>query len=586
MTVHRIHRTNTGMVSDHIIPFRRIYGIALTTVATLAILGQVLVTRTLAEEYKAAEAVHLGAMLRIGTLNLYKDFYSLKLFTGPELEARLNLVRQDETRRRADFIALRALHNPHSAPFLASGTSLDQSNETLSNAVRTSIDPGGGLLEPQYDQAVLSLAKQEASTENSFDNLVKGLAFESEHRASYIPTIQVGVMLLTILVLLVEARLLLFPRVKKLGTRVDALEVEGAAAEERSRQFEAENEKLRAGHHALQGVATKLEAANQRIEVAAKRFEELFQGLPIACLGFDTSGAIQEWNRASEEMFGDAPKLFHVDLFELLAPVRDEENVREIIQKVFRNEACPSVLIESKLGDEVRYLLCSSFPVHAPDGVVNCAIFACVDVTAQKKYERQIEEHLTRINEYSVEIEQQKWELQEANERLHALARHDGLTDLLNHRSFQEELARNVRRVERDGGALSIVLIDVDHFKSYNDTFGHPAGDAVLKKFANLILSCSRESDLVARYGGEEFVAILAGTDAEGARFVAERMRFTIETADWPQRATTASFGVATLTEELDSPAALIEAADKALYAAKEAGRNVVRHTNDMIKAA
>jgi diguanylate cyclase (GGDEF)-like protein len=217
---------------------------------------------------------------------------------------------------------------------------------------------------------------------------------------------------------------------------------------------------------------------------------------------------------------------------------------------------------------------------------VNCAIFACVDVTAQKKYERQIEEHLTRINEYSVEIETQKWELQEANRRLEALARHDGLTDLLNHRSFQEELARDVKRVEREGGSLSIVLMDIDHFKKYNDSFGHPAGDALLKQFAKLLIDCSRESDLVARYGGEEFVAILSGTDTGGAKFVAERIRKAVESADWPNHPITASFGVATFNEILAAPADLIEAADKALYAAKAAGRNAVSHWADLPKAA
>lgn len=574
------------MGSGHILPFHRIYGFALATVAFLAILGQVLVTRTLVEEDRTARAVHSGAALRTSTLKLFKDYYSLKLFTGSDLAGRLIMVRQDETRRRANFMALKALHDPLAMPFLVPGTPIYQSDDALSNAVHGVIDARGNLIESQYDKAARALTRQEGPTENSFENLVQVLAFASQHRANYIPAIQVGVMLLTLLVLLVEARFLLFPRLKNLGSQVDRLELEGAAAIEKNRLYEAENEKLRSSHEALQGVAAKLESANQRIEVAAKRFEELFQGLPIACLGYDQSGAVLEWNRACTDMFGDAPKLFHVDLLKLLAPVKDEENVRKIIQKVFLGEACPSVLIESQMEAETRYLLCSSFPVHGPNEVVNCAIFACVDVTAQKKYERQIEEHLARINEYSVEIEQQKWELQEANERLQALARHDGLTDLLNHRSFQEELARNVRRVERDGGALSIVIIDIDHFKSYNDTFGHPAGDALLKQFAKLLLTCSRESDLVARYGGEEFVAILSGTDAEGARFVAERMRVSVETAEWPQRATTASFGVATLNETLNSPAALIEAADKALYAAKNAGRNVVKHSYDLPKAA
>lgn len=361
-------------------------------------------------------------------------------------------------------------------------------------------------------------------------------------------------------------------------TRYTALEAENA-------RLKIEVEQLHANQGALKGTASNLEATNQRMETAAKRFEELFQGLPIACLGYDSSSVILEWNRASEEMFGDATKLFGVRLLDLLNLGAAEAELASTTERVFQGESFSAISLICG-GDKPKFLLCSTFPVHGSNGQVHGAIFACVDVTAQKEYEQKIEEHLTRINDYSVAIEQQKWELQEANEKLQSLARQDGLTGLFNHRSFQESLARDVRRIDRDGGTLSIVLMDVDNFKKYNDSFGHPAGDAVLKQFAQVILSCSREADLVARYGGEEFIVILAGTDEEGAAIAAERMRAAVEGAEWPDREVTASFGIATLDKTLSSPDLLIEAADKALYASKAAGRNAWTHCNALPKAA
>src|SRR5207249_993680 len=117
-----------------------------------------------------------------------------------------------------------------------------------------------------------------------------------------------------------------------------------------------------------------------------------------------------------------------------------------------------------------------------------------------------------------------------------------------------------------------LIILDVDSFKKYNDSFGHPAGDRVLKQVAKVLVDCARESDLVARYGGEEFVAILPNTNAEGALIFAERMRFGIEHATWKHQAITVSIGVATLSGGIDSGTKLLEAADRALYASKAAG--------------
>lgn len=166
--------------------------------------------------------------------------------------------------------------------------------------------------------------------------------------------------------------------------------------------------------------------------------------------------------------------------------------------------------------------------------------------------------------------------------RTRRLASTDGLTELYNHRTFQERLAQEVDRANRYGRPLSLLMIDVDHFKVYNDTYGHPQGDAVLRAIARLLREISRTSDTVARYGGEEFALILPETDRLNAEKIGNRLREQVEQYPFPgeermpQGMLTVSIGVATHTLA-SSKETLLRAADAALYAAKHAGRNCVR---------
>jgi two-component system chemotaxis family response regulator WspR len=160
----------------------------------------------------------------------------------------------------------------------------------------------------------------------------------------------------------------------------------------------------------------------------------------------------------------------------------------------------------------------------------------------------------------------------------------DGLTGLSNRRHFDEYLEMEWRRALREQSQLSLLLIDVDHFKAYNDTFGHVAGDEALRRVAGTIReSCARSSDLPARYGGEEFAIILPGTSPGGARLLAEKLRLTVQALgiahEQPDAGAvlTVSVGVATLTPgQGESCLRLIEHADRALYNAKHGGRNQV----------
>jgi diguanylate cyclase (GGDEF)-like protein len=177
------------------------------------------------------------------------------------------------------------------------------------------------------------------------------------------------------------------------------------------------------------------------------------------------------------------------------------------------------------------------------------------------------------------------------NARLHRLverqASTDGLTELANRRHFEEALEAELTRIERFGGGVALVLADLDDFKSVNDRFGHQAGDEVLRAFADILRETVREIDLAARYGGEEFAVLLPQTHLAGAEQLAERLRRAIASRPLSPRpgsliAVTASFGVAAFPDS-PTPAALVAAADKALYRAKRRGKNcVVRADADM----
>ena len=172
-------------------------------------------------------------------------------------------------------------------------------------------------------------------------------------------------------------------------------------------------------------------------------------------------------------------------------------------------------------------------------------------------------------------------ELVVANEHLTRLAATDGLTGLANRRKFDEALTRDVSRAVRANTPLSLVLIDLDHFKQVNDTFGHQAGDLVLTKAAETLSRCLRAGDVAARYGGEELAAILVDADTEAASIVAERIRAALEALSIECSTgtvkVTASFGAATIRSgERPTPTDLIERADAAMYLAKDGGRNRV----------
>ena len=158
----------------------------------------------------------------------------------------------------------------------------------------------------------------------------------------------------------------------------------------------------------------------------------------------------------------------------------------------------------------------------------------------------------------------------------------DSLTGLWNHGHFHHLLNREIKRAKTEKSQLSLILLDIDYFKIYNDKLGHQAGDKTLRELANLLKNYSRNIDLVARYGGEEFAFILPQTNKQEAIIIAERLREGIAKHHFqneeilPNKRLTASIGIATFPQEASSRSELITVADKRLYKAKEKGKNII----------
>jgi diguanylate cyclase (GGDEF)-like protein len=168
-------------------------------------------------------------------------------------------------------------------------------------------------------------------------------------------------------------------------------------------------------------------------------------------------------------------------------------------------------------------------------------------------------------------------ELQRKAGEFEKLSITDPLTGLLNRRYLEARLMEEIKRSQRHGFPMSFLMIDVDEFKSYNDTFTHPEGDKALQLVGGALKATLRGADVAARYGGEEFSILLPQTTLSEAYLIAERIRERVEATRFPKRQVTVSIGIAACSPELSTAEALISAADKAVYEAKRTGRNNVK---------
>ncbi len=286
-----------------------------------------------------------------------------------------------------------------------------------------------------------------------------------------------------------------------------------------------------------------------------------------------------------------APEKFHkkasiLDVATLLSAIYSDketvQNVQRLQDKLETFFSMPSDKIEELL-DKV-----------ATQSIEILTIFE-IDPGDIKPYSQMLQEANDELGKLNFSYEQLVLQLKEsktkaeifanelrfANDKLEKLAFRDGLTDLYNHRYFQEILAKEISRVERYGRPLALLIFDIDHFKKVNDTYGHPAGDQVLISMAGAITKAVRPSDIIARYGGEEFAVILPETNFSGMKVFAERLRrcvaaLTTDTGQHSIKITISCGGAHYSPGDEISPSILISTADRALYMSKNNGRNIV----------
>lgn len=291
---------------------------------------------------------------------------------------------------------------------------------------------------------------------------------------------------------------------------------------------------------------------------------------PLAHLGW-TLVAEEPFDRAFEPVLSVVTRTFVTDLvIVLLFSFLAYKITAAIVQPI------------EALSDGARRISRGELDLEIPDTRGNDEIGLLTrtfnDMTRKlRKNQAEID---TAIHQLTV----QKQELERANEQLSQLSITDGLTKLHNHRFFQDHLTREIKRVQRSGDPLSILLVDIDDFKRLNDRLGHAAGDELLTRIARIMDESMRASDLLARYGGEEFVVLASNTDLAGAATLGEKVREAVAEKSFLLDETmrlekvTVSVGVAQYKGDRK---AFFQAADRALYRAKAQGKNCVRAEGD-----
>jgi len=311
-------------------------------------------------------------------------------------------------------------------------------------------------------------------------------------------------------------------------------------------------------------------SSKRAVSTASQVPLELLDSIEVGIAVLDRSFTVQVWNKFLENHSAKkAHSVIGGSLFSHF-PEIDETWLRTKIDPVFNLKSPVFIIWEQRpylfkfgcnrpvtCSAEFMYQNVSIFPVVEKNGRVERFCMLVYDVTEQALGKLGME-HL--------------------NEELKTASRVDGLTGLFNRRYWQERFDEIYKLCVRRGKPSTALMLDIDHFKRINDTYGHQAGDKVIQMLAALIKRCVRETDLAGRYGGEEFAIILNDSTLEDAKVVAERirqlaLRLTVD-HEGETISFTVSLGLAQFSEDFNSAMAWLECSDQALYKAKESGRN------------
>jgi diguanylate cyclase (GGDEF)-like protein/PAS domain S-box-containing protein len=306
------------------------------------------------------------------------------------------------------------------------------------------------------------------------------------------------------------------------------------------------------------------------LELVPLARDTVIDAMPEGVVLADGRGWVIDANRAALQILGAAPETLIGRPADEALPAR----LAELVSGPARREAREW---SGSVGGEERTYDAMVSPLASHGGTVRGRLVVLRDVTERKRGEQA--------------LESAQKELRAANLELGRLASTDPLTLLANRRQFFVRLEAEIKRAQRQGESLALVMLDLDHFKAVNDAHGHAVGDLVLKEVGALLSSCVREWDMASRLGGEEFALILPTTDREGAREVAERVRMRIldlrcRTAVGAVVTVSASCGGATLNDSVTTSDQLLVAADEALYRAKARGRDRVAMDETTVSGA
>jgi diguanylate cyclase (GGDEF)-like protein/PAS domain S-box-containing protein len=297
----------------------------------------------------------------------------------------------------------------------------------------------------------------------------------------------------------------------------------------------------------------------------------LIENMSDGVLVIDELGRIIDINPSMQEFLEDEPD-FYIGKNISEALTVWNENADKLIGEM---ETQTELKFSS---DPSRYLDVRVTPLHDDDNVVNGRLIVFRDITSRKEVEKDLRYAMDRMQTQLIEIGILQSQLREQAIR-------DALTNLFNRRYLDETLERELARAARELYPLCIVMIDIDHFKDVNDTYGHEAGDLVLRELAEKVTQQSRQGDFVCRYGGEEFVLVMPNIDIDVAHERAVGLNKMIASLKVPYGTftltATVSMGLAWYPTHGDTKETLLRASDRALYAAKSAGRNCVSVYHD-----